>query len=158
VGSRQSVGPVATAGHRCPANSDSLAGTVMSKESSVTKLARAHAVVKGLKKAYGPGDRIVLDGVAHARDDLVDLFESQIAAILDKKLRYAEYRGAVKVEREVGKRARATWVSLHRATSAMKGAAELLVLGMKPRGKPGPKTLQAKLASVQKRAKKRAPK
>ena len=167
------------AGDRCPANSGTLAvayvdllaadglvgivgqgspGNAMSKESDLTKLTRASNLVTGLRKHFKPGEKLVVGGVQYTRDEIIALFEEHTAAIDDKRKRYAAYRAEVARERKLARRSLGLYLDLHAALGNHFGSVNLWRFGMKEHGKPGPKTLQSKVAGVQKRAKKRASK
>jgi len=125
------------AGDRCPANSGTLAVAY------VDLLA---------------ADGLVVGGVQYTRDEIIALFEEHTAAIDDKRKRYAAYRAEVARERKLARRSLGLYLDLHAALGNHFGSVNLWRFGMKEHGKPGPKTLQSKLAGVQKRAKKRASK
>jgi hypothetical protein len=130
----------------------------MSKESSVTKQSRAHGAVKGLRKLLKPGDTVPIGGVAYSREEIIAAFERHEVALALKRTRYAEYRSAVAQERELARMTNMLWVGLHRWADAVRGRDGLVALGMRAYKKTGPKTVEAKLAGVRKRAKKRASK
>jgi len=130
----------------------------MSKESKATKLARAGKVILGLRKRYKPGDILVIDGVSRTRDEVIAIFQQHIDALRAKDTRYAAYRSAVVFERKLAKQVLALWLHMQKLFNATLGPHGPPTFGMKARRKPGPKTTAAKLAGVQKRAKKRAPK
>ncbi len=130
----------------------------MSKESTITKRAMASALVAGIKKSFAPTDRVVVDGVEYAWSEIIAVFDEHTAAIDEKQARYASYRAAVALERKLARRALHLYHVLHDVLRNRFGPHALPRFGMKPHGKPGPKTVEAKLAGVQKRAKKRAAK
>lgn len=130
----------------------------MSKESAITKLARARKVIQGLRKHFKPRETVRVDGRDLTREQIIGLFTRHVAAIDAKRRRYDAYRRAVADEREVAKATLAMWYGIHNTVSAKLGRRNLGDFGMRQHKKPGPKTTQAKLAGVQKRAKKRAAK
>lgn len=133
-------------------------GNAMSKESDLTKLTMASGLVAGLKKSFKPSDKLIVGGVPYTRDEIIAIFEEHTVAIDDKRKKYAVYRGAVARERKLAKRSLGIYLTLHTVLGNLFGWDDLVRFGMKKHGKPGPKTVEAKLAGVQKRAKKRAAK
>jgi hypothetical protein len=130
----------------------------MSKESDLTKRTMASRLVMGLKKHLKPDDKLMLAGVVYTRDEIIAVFEEHTTAIDDKRKRYAAYRSEVARERKLAKRSLGLYHTLHTVLGNLFGWVNLGRFGMKEHKKPGPKTLQSKLAGVQKRAKKRASK
>jgi hypothetical protein len=130
----------------------------MSKESDLSKLTMASKLVAGLKKHFKPTDKLLVSGVEYSRDEVIAVFDEHTTALDEKRKRYASYRSAVARERALAKRSLALYLDLHTVLGNLFGWVNLVRFGMKEHKKPGPKTLDAKLAGVQKRAKKRAPK
>jgi hypothetical protein len=130
----------------------------MSKESTVTKQSRANSTVKGLRTLLGPNDKVRIAGDLYSRDEIIGAFERHKAAIALKRTRWAAYREAVALERELARTANRFWVGLRRWANGTRGDEDLATLGMRRDRKTGPTTLQSKVAGVQKRAKKRAAK
>jgi hypothetical protein len=127
----------------------------MSKESAITKAERARRVLRGLKQLFKDSPVLRVDGVPYRRAQIEALFRAHLAAIDEKAARYAAYRQAVAAERAIARKTNAMWIDLYVAVLGRFGRAKLPVLGMKLHRKPGPKTVAAKLAGVQKRAKKK---
>jgi hypothetical protein len=138
-------------GHPRPVNA-------MSKESSITKLARARKVILGLRKHFKAREVIRIEGKDLTREEVIGLFARHVAAIDAKRRRYDAYRRAVAEERELARAALDMWLGIHNTVSVKLGRRRLGDFGMRGHRKPGPKTTQAKLAGVQERAKKRAAK
>jgi hypothetical protein len=130
----------------------------MPRESSVTKVSRAHNVARGLRKLLQPSDKVRINGVPYERDEIVDAFERHKAAIRRKSIRWAAYREAVAEERDLARTTNMMWVGLQRWANATRSHADIATLGMRPYRKTGPKTLQSKFAGAQKRASRRAAK
>jgi hypothetical protein len=133
-------------------------GIAMSKESDLTKRTRAAGLVAGLRKHFKQGDRLVVGGVEYSRDEVIAIFEEHTTALDDKRARYAAYRAVVASERKLARRSRAMYTTLHTVLGNLFGWENLGRFGMKQHKKPGPKTVEAKLAGVRKRAKRRASK
>ncbi len=130
----------------------------MSKESAITKLARARNVIQGLRRHFKAREVIRVDGKDFTRAQIIRLFKRHEAAIDAKRRRYDAYLRAVADERALAKATLAMWYGIHNTVSAKLGRKNLPGFGMREHKKPGPKTVASKLAGVQKRAKRRAAK
>jgi hypothetical protein len=128
----------------------------MSKESALTKAERARLVVTNLPKLFPKNASMFVGGRKWTRDELVAFYKSHLAALDRKVARYAAYREAVAQEKTLAREANDVWIHLYSVMENEIGADGPTRLGMKRHRKPGPKTLEAKVAGVQKRAKKRA--
>jgi hypothetical protein len=128
---------------------------IMSRIGAVTKAERARQVIDNLGKVFPPGAQVVLGGKAYLDDEVIAIFRAHLAAIDAKKKRYAEYQQAVAAEQALAKQTADLWQSLTNVVRVRLPATKLPVMGIKARKKPGPKTVAAKAAGVEKRAKKR---
>ncbi len=127
----------------------------MSRIGAITKAERARQVTTNLDKAFDPGVKLVLGGKAYTHDEVKAIFQSHLAAIDAKKSRYAAYQQAVAQERALAKQTAELWQSLTNVVRVTMPATKLPVMGIRARKKPGPKTVAAKAAGVEKRAKKK---
>jgi hypothetical protein len=127
----------------------------MSRIGAITKAERARQVIGGLGKAFDPGAKVVLGGKTYLQDEVIAIFRAHLAAIDAKKSRYAAYQQAVAEERALAKQTADLWQSLTNLVRVTVAKTKLPVMGIRARKKPGPKTVAAKAAGVEKRAKKR---
>ena len=129
----------------------------MSRIGAITKSERARQVMTNLDKAFDPGEKVVLGGKTYLQDEVIAIFRAHLAAIDAKKSRYAAYQQAVAEEQALAKQTADLWQSLTNVVRIRTPKAKLPVMGIRARKKPGPKTVAAKAAGVEKRAKKKRP-
>jgi hypothetical protein len=129
----------------------------MSRIGAITKAERARQVVKSLKTVFTSGDPVVLRGKTYSLDEVIGIFQAHLAAIDAKKARYAEYQAAVASEQALAKQTADLWQALTNVVRNQVPKTKLPVMGIRARKKPGPRTVEAKAAGVDKRAKKKRP-
>ncbi len=129
----------------------------MSRIGAITKAERARQVMTSLGSVFPPGEKLVLGGKTYLQDEVIAIFRAHLAAIDAKKSRYAAYQQAVAEEQALAKQTGEMWQDLTGVVRIRMPKAKLPVMGIRARKKPGPKTVEAKAAGVEKRAKKKRP-
>ena len=127
----------------------------MSRIGAITKAERARQVVQSLKAVFTSGDTVVLRGKTYALDEVIGVFQAHLAALDAKTSRYAEYQAAVASEQALAKQTADLWQALTNVVRNQVPKTKLPVMGIRARRKPGPRTVEAKAAGVDKRAKKK---
>jgi hypothetical protein len=122
------------------------------------KVAIARAVIRGLKKSWGPREVLRIWGEDCTVQALIDRYQQQLDAIAEVDRRYAAWRGAVRREKQLRRPMQVFSGRLRRRVQLQLGPDALADFEWAVPKKPGPKTLAGKLAGAQKRAKKKASK
>ena len=119
----------------------------MPKLSQETKRAAAIRVVRGLRKHFARDKTYSLDGKTYSQADLIDAFQSHVAAMDAVNARRAELAAAVAEERAAGGRVRALQKSLKLVVGVNFGRSAVVYadFGWELPKAPGPKTVEAKL-------------
>jgi hypothetical protein len=145
-------------GHARPTIFTPFLRRTMSRITKSNKLAQAHEVILGLERRFPPRMVHVIARKRYTTRQLVRLYQSQIDALAEIDHANAVLKVALAKEQAIAKEVAAM-------TAALKGLVHAR-LGMNitswgdfgwtlPK-KPGPKTVEAKLAGVRKRAERRA--
>jgi hypothetical protein len=124
-------------------------------QSKLEKVSNANQVVRGFRERFSGTDELWVDGKRLRVDDVVARYQAQLEAIQRVTVAWAAWQTALKAERAMRKPMRELTVALKAAVLQMLGPRVLASFGWKKPRKPGPKTVKAKLAGVQKRAGKR---
>ena len=119
------------------------------------KVTTARNIIAGLRKRYPPGAVLMRLGRRYVREDLIALFEEQLAAIGDVETTWAAWQDALMREERLRGPAREAEVAVRDAVYNQHGAAGSRDFGWEPPKKTGPKTVASKMAGIEKRAKKR---
>jgi hypothetical protein len=132
----------------------------MSRIPKNNKLAQAHGVILGLERRFTPRTILVLERNRYTTRQLVRLFQSQVDALAEIDRAKAQLKVALAKERAIAKRVAAMTAMLKQLVSARFGVnvGSWGDFGWTLPEKPGPKTVEAKLAGVKKRAERRAAK
>jgi len=135
-------------GNALPSNS-------MPVQARLEKVTTANDVIKGVRRRLMHMPVIPLGGRKLTPDALVALYEAQLAAIERVRQAWSAYQQALFEERRLRKPMQAMTVHVKNAVMMELGPDGYPDFGWKTPKKPGPKTVKAKLAGVQKRAAKK---
>jgi hypothetical protein len=125
----------------------------MPVQSRIEKVSTARDVIAGVKKRFTPGAAQVVCGKTFTTEQIIARYEAQLAALEQVRLAYIAWQGALLAERKLRKPMIALTLDLKRFVNGNFGPSAFGDFGWKPPKKPGPKTVKAKLAGVEKRRK-----
>lgn len=134
---------------------NTLPSNAMPVQSKLEKMTTARNVIAGLKKRFGSVPFMMVSGKKYKPAEVIAFYERHLAAIEDVRKKWAAWQLALRAERAMRKPAIAMTLGLKASVSNRFGFDAYADFGWSRPKKPGPKTVQAKLAGVEKRAKKR---
>lgn len=138
--------PLKIGGNRLPSIS-------MPVQSRLEKLNNAREVIRGVKKRFEPGRTYPFHGVRLTGEEIIARFEAQLVALDAVRAAWAAWQKALGAERKLRKPLIELTTHLKRLVLMQWGPQAFVDFGWEPPKKPGPKTVKAKLAGVEKRRK-----
>jgi hypothetical protein len=121
----------------------------MAKQSQTQKRIDAANLVAGIQKHCARNQTYWISGKSYSYEEYVAFFQAQVDALDAITSARSALMGAVAKERAVAKKVGKELPLLRTVLAHQFGAAVLLAdFGIKPRKKPGPKTVAAKVAGV----------
>jgi hypothetical protein len=147
-------------GRRCPAIFPPPIEALMPRISKIDKLAQARNIIRGVSSRFTKGTGYQLAGKKYSPRELIALFQAHVDAIHEVEAARARFTVAVLNEKEAARRTAGMAQALRLFIAGNFGEAPEVwgAFGWDPPKKPGPKTVRAKVAGVQKRATGRAAK
>jgi hypothetical protein len=132
-----------------------LPSNFMPVQSRIEKLVTAQDVIHGLKKRLEPGATHLVGGKRFTTEQLIARYEAQLAALEAVRQAWIAWQMALDAERKLRKPTIGLTLDLKNFVSVHFGLGAYGDFGWKAPKKPGPKTVKAKLAGVEKRRKNR---
>ena len=127
----------------------------MTVQARLEKVTAATDVVAGVKKHLAKRAFVWVAGKKLTPAAVIAMYEKQLAAIEAVRQAHGRYKLALAAEKRLRRPMQAFTVSLKGMVMNELGPANARDFGWKAPGKPGPKTVEAKLAGVEKRAARR---
>jgi hypothetical protein len=132
---------------------NALPSIFMPVQSRIEKLTTAQDVISGVKKRFTPGRSYMVAGKSYTTEQIIACYEAQLAALEAVRLAYIAWQVALHDERKLRKPTIRFTVDLKTVVQSNWGTSAFGDFGWKAPKKPGPKTVKAKLAGVEKRRK-----
>ena len=138
-------------GRSCPAIHDTRNRVPMPKMSKAMRAVRAMGIIAGIEKRFGRRNILALGGRQYTPGELAAVFQSQIDAVDQVDAAHAAVVNAVAREREIARTVRNLtrllrfWIGAEFGSDAEAWAD----FGLTAPKKPGPKTVEAKLAGAE---------
>lgn len=125
----------------------------MPVQSRIEKLTTAQDVIDGVRKRFTPGKVYVVAGKRYTTEQIVAMYQTQLAALEAVRQAWIAWQEALADERKLRRPMVRFTVDLKRVVHGHWGLGAFGDFGWQPPKKPGPKTVKAKLAGVEKRRK-----
>jgi hypothetical protein len=127
----------------------------MPVQSVIEKVTTAQSAIEGIGKRFSPSVTYFVGGREYTKAQMIALYEEQLAAIADVRDKYIAWQGALARERKLRTPVREFTVQLKTTVHSKLGTRAFPDFGWTVPRKPGPKSVKAKLAGVEKRRKNR---
>jgi hypothetical protein len=122
-------------------------------QSKLEKISIAQNVIRGIKKTLAPGEKRSIGGVVYTREELIARYEDHLAKLEAIRQAWAAWQEALAAERSLRKPMTDLTYHLKQTVHGRWGVRRFGDFGWEVPKKPGPKTVKAKLAGVEKRRK-----
>jgi hypothetical protein len=127
----------------------------MPVQSKLEKQEIARGAIRGVKKRFGGFAGVMIHGKKYTPAEIVAFYEKHLAAMEDIRKTWIAWQLAIRAERALRRPAATMTLGLRTVVRQQFGLEAYADFSWPKPKKPGPKTVRAKLAGVQKRAKKR---